>query len=87
MVFVTLSHSVEDYDKWKPVYDGHEGARISSGCKSANVYVSPQNKNKITVLFEWDTKENFQRFSESEDLKNAMMKAGVQGPPDVKFLE
>jgi len=87
MVYITLTHTVEDFDKWKAGYDSHADERTKSGCKSGTVYTNPSNHKQITILFEWDSKENFQKFSSSESLKAAMMNAGVKSPPDVKFLE
>ena len=39
------------------------------------------------LLFEWDSLDNARRFLESEELRQAMKKAGVSGQPDVHFLK
>ena len=87
MPYLLVKHKIEDYAKWKPVYDKHEAMRKVSGAKEARLYRSASNPNEITLLFEWDDFANARKFAESEDLKNAMKQAGVTGPPEVSFLE
>lgn len=38
MVHLLVHHSVEDYNKWKPVFDEHESARAKAGSKGAQVF-------------------------------------------------
>jgi hypothetical protein len=37
-------------------------------------------------MFEWDSLENAQKYAQSPELKAAMERAGVEGPPDISFL-
>ncbi|MEA2573821.1 MAG: hypothetical protein QOH93_1119 [Chloroflexia bacterium] len=87
MAYLIVHHTVEDYDQWKPVFDGHASARKEHGSKGAQVLRSVQNPNEIVSVFEWDSIENAQAFASSPGLREAMQNAGVIGRPEVIFLE
>ena len=87
MVNVIVRHKVEDFGKWKSVYDEHASARKDAGCQSDQVLQNGDDPNDVAISFDWDNLENFRKFSESEDLKEAMQKAGVAGKPDFYFSD
>ena len=43
--------------------------------------------NEVVVLFEWDSVENAQAFASSDNLREAMQKAGVVSKPNIYFLD
>ena len=87
MPHLLVHHKVEDYGKWKPVFDEHSSFRSQSGSKGGKIFRSADNPNDLFILFEWDSVENIQKFAQSDSLKEAMQKAGVVGMPDVYFME
>ena len=69
---------VEDYAKWKPVFDQLADARrASGGAKKGTLFRDADNPNDITILIEWDTLENARKFIQSDTVKNALKKSGV----------
>ena len=86
MPYILVQQSVEDYAKWKPVFDEQED-RQAAGSKGGFIFRNADDPNQITVLLEWDTLDNARAFAGSDELKEAMQRAGVTGPPDVYFLE
>lgn len=86
MTTVIVSHSVADFDTWKPVYDAHEG-RAANGCQSAEVLRSTDDPNAITIVMRYPSTEQAQGFLNDASLKEAMKNAGVQGAPDIRVLE
>ncbi len=69
---------VEDYAKWKPVFDQLSAPRkASGGAKGGMLFRDADNPNDITILNEWDNLENAHKFIESEDVKKAIKKSGV----------
>jgi heme-degrading monooxygenase HmoA len=69
---------VEDYAKWKPVFDQIAPARkASGGAKSGILFRDADNPNEITILIEWDTLENARNFIQSEDVKKSLKKSGT----------
>jgi heme-degrading monooxygenase HmoA len=41
----------------------------------------------VTVLLEWEDLDKARAFASSDELREAMQRAGVTGPPSVSFLE
>jgi len=86
MSHIFVRHRVEDYPKWKEVFDNFVDTRKSFGEKSFQVLQHNEDANNLYVLFQWDSMENAHKFFESSDLKNAMEQAGVAKAPEIHFL-
>jgi quinol monooxygenase YgiN len=88
MVYIYVQQSVEDYAKWREGYDNHAAARQASGATDeAYVMRDVGDPNNITVILGWSDLEKAKAFTQSASLKEAMQKAGVTGPPEIRFLE
>lgn len=87
MTYVLVIHKVEDYDKWKVVYDGDTETRKAKGSKGAVVFRMADDPNEIVVMTEWENLTKAKRFAEAEELRITMLKAGVIGQPEVYYLE
>jgi heme-degrading monooxygenase HmoA len=87
MTYVLVLHHVEDYSRWKVVYDGDRAVRKDRGSKGSSVLRNADDPNHLVVITEWENLESAKNFAESEDLKNTMQKAGVIGRPAVFYLE
>lgn len=86
MPFLLIHHKVENFNKWKPLFDEHGKKRRSAGSKKYQIFHGADDANNLVILFEWDNMENAHAFAESEDLKQKMKEAGVIGEPDIYFL-
>jgi quinol monooxygenase YgiN len=62
------------------------GLRAANGELSAQIFRDASDPNSLTVMNKWNSLENAQKFAHSPELKAAMEKAGVAGPPTVYFL-
>lgn len=88
MVYLLVEHKVEDFDKWKSVYDGHESVRRNAGLKELYLLrSSTKGPNDVVILFEGSDPAKVRDFIASEDLKKTMQKAGVVGTPVFNVLE
>lgn len=87
MVYVVLDYKVEDYSKWKPVFDNYGVMRKKAGSKGGTLFHVSCEPNHISILFEWDKKENAANFFASDETKKTQKGAGVIGKPDVWFLD
>ena len=89
MVYITVAYGVSDFDKWRIGFNSFNEVRKAAGCLSTTVYVSPDDRNSLNVVFEWDSKENFVKFSNNPELKEAMSKSNilVTSPPMIKFWD
>ena len=88
MVYIYVRHTVEDYASWKEGFDQHTPARQAGGATD-EVYVmrNIDDPNEITIILGWSDLDKARAFTQSASLKEAMQKAGVTGPPEVRFLE
>ena len=87
MSYLLVRHKVENYDKWKPVFDAHGATRKAGGSKGARLFRNAADPNELVTLFEWDNLEKAQKFAQSPELREAMQKAGVVDHPDLYFLD
>jgi heme-degrading monooxygenase HmoA len=87
MPYLIIRHKVEDYAKWKPVFDAHGATRQANGSKGGRLFRNADDPNETVILFEWDDLEKARQFAQSDDLRQAMQRAGVADRPDVYFLE
>jgi heme-degrading monooxygenase HmoA len=78
---------VEDYERWKPVFDEHGAVREQSGCKGERLFRNADDPNETVILLEWDDLDKARQFYHSDDLQETMQRAGVADQPDVYFLE
>jgi quinol monooxygenase YgiN len=84
--YMLIQHPVADFAQWKAVFDSKSDLRKSSGEKSALIFHDAANPNQLTLLMEWDSIANAQKYTQNPDLKAAMQNAGVNGPPTFTFI-
>ena len=87
MVHVLIRHKVADFAKWKPIYDAHHSARQNAGLREEYLLRNVDDPNELILLFSAEDLEKAKAFAASDDLRQAMQKAGVSDKPDVYFLK
>lgn len=78
-------HRVNDYNAWRSVYDGVDGIRQQHGCTSDEVLVDPSDQEDVLVLHRFPTVEQAEAFAASDELREAMGRAGVVGRPRIEI--
>ena len=87
MVTMFAKHTVKDFDAWKRVYDDFTPIRKKMGVTGASVHRDANSPNNLTITHTFKGLDAATAFAQSNDLKSAMMKAGVVGAPDIWFAE
>jgi heme-degrading monooxygenase HmoA len=87
MAQLFVHHKVEDYDKWRKVYDEMEGLRRSFGQIGQQVFRTAGNPNELVILTEWGTSDQARAYAQAPELKQGMQRAGVISQPEVLILE
>jgi len=82
-----IRHKVKDFSEWKPVYDGHITARQGAGLKKVFVLQNADDPDEVVILFEAEDHTRARELATSEDLQQAMERAGVIDRPDIYFLD
>ena len=85
--WMIVTHEVEDFDRWKEVFDQALPTRRSVGETSFYILHNPMNRNLVTVWFEWDTMEHARAWASDSALANGMVAAGVVSVPVFSFHE
>jgi hypothetical protein len=88
MGMMIIRHKVRDYGQWRPSFDGHGEMQKAAGLSNPRVYHSADsNKSEIVIVFDTKDTKMAKDFAASDDLKEAMMEAGVVDTPTIYFLE
>ena len=87
MTTMFVKHQVKDYNNWKSVYDEIAPFRKESGVTSASVHRASDDRNTVIVTHQFRDLNAAKKFVDSEGLKTAMNKAGVNSQPEFWFAE
>ena len=78
-----VRHSVDDYETWKPAFDGHESGRRLHGATGHRLL---RDGNALTVLIDFPDRESAQAFVTDPALREVMAKGGVVSEPAVDIV-
>ena len=87
MAWTHVRHRVEDYPKWKEVFDSTAEYKRSHGWKGYRIHAIEGDDNYLLVMEEFETDEQVREFIGSDYLREAMGRAGVSGQPDILVVE
>jgi hypothetical protein len=82
-----VKHKVGDFSTWKPSYDELASVRKQKGVMAASVHCIANDPNTIIVTHQFKDMNAATGFANSAELKSAMAKAGVNGPPEIWISE
>jgi hypothetical protein len=87
MPYLLVRHKVEDYARWKPIFDADAATRRASGSQGGRLFRNASDPNELVILFELADLEKARQYTQSEELRGEMQQAGVADQPDIYFLE
>lgn len=87
MPYTLVRHKGEDYERWKPVFDGDSENLKKAGYRGYQLFRNADDSNEILVLFDVDDLEAIRQHGQSDELRRKMQEAGVIDRPDFYFLE
>ena len=87
MASMFIKHRVTDFSTWKPVFDEHETARREFGTTAHSVHRDADDPNVVIIAFRVASIARAREFTASPELRAAMERAGVVGPPEFWFTE
>ncbi len=83
MVRLFARHLVKDYGVWRQAFDAFAPTQADMGVVASGVYRADDNPNDVTVWHDFATVVEANNLAQSDALKTTMMKAGVEGPPQI----
>ncbi len=87
MAYLSIKHTVNNFNHWKTVYDSLEAARGQHGFIGSQILRGADNPNHIVVLEEYQTLEGARTWAHSADFHVANGHAGVNCVPEISFFE
>ncbi len=85
MADVLVKIRVEDYEKWKSMFDNFNEERKAAGSKGANIFRDAEDPNLVIILLKWDDLNNARKFYEPRINKKIPQKGGVT-EEEINFL-
>jgi len=82
-----IVHKVKDFAKWKVGFDAHAEHRKTAGVMGHHLSQGADDPNMVAVYMPMATTEKFDEMVKSEDMKKAMMEAGVEGKPEIHMMK
>ena len=84
-VTVIVSLKVAEFSKWKAGFDAHAEERSEAGL-NAVAHQNIDDQNNAIVIGTAPSKEAFLAFFTTPETQEMQKKAGVLGPPEIKFI-
>ena len=81
-----VMHDVEDYEKWRPVFDADEERRLANGLHIRGLLQNTENPNSLLIVGAYDDVEVAKAMIGSEEMIEKMAESGVIGEPSVSFI-
>lgn len=91
MPHLLIRIKVSDYDKWKSSYDKGpaKAHRIATNSTGGHIFRDAEDNNKVTVLFEWGSMEDLQKYlglMGTPETQRVVQEAGIIGPPEAVYI-
>jgi hypothetical protein len=87
MVHVLVHHKVADFNRWKEAFDTHIIARKRAGEIGFHVFHNMEDARDLFLLLDWESVDQAKKFMSSGELRERMQQAGVEGIPEIQYLE
>lgn len=78
MVYVLVTIKVENYARWKAIFDKKSVKREESGAKETRLFRNFENQNEIVILFEWDNLSNARKYMESDKIQKYLQDVAAE---------
>ncbi len=88
MIVAIIHHHVADFAAWRQSYDSVTDLQRQGGVRSQSVMTSVDDPNLVVITHSFDDAATAHAFFDREDLKAAMVGAGVDlGTLSLEFLD
>ena len=87
MPVLLIRHKVTNYETWRQVFLEDAVVRQANGQLGERFFRNAADPGEVWILLEWDDLFRARLFVRSDDLLEAIVRAGVVDRPDYWFLE
>jgi heme-degrading monooxygenase HmoA len=78
---------VANFERWKEDFESMTALRRGSGWIEHRVVRDATDPNIVTVISRVEDLDSAKRYGQSNELREAMKRSGVLGPPEIAFCE
>ena len=82
-----IRHKVSEYDTWRQVFLKDVGTRQANGSQGELFFRSAADPSEVWILLNWDDHFRARLFVKSDELSEALTRAGVIDRPDYWYLD
>jgi len=82
-----IRERVQDYARWRTVFDSLSETKKQRGFVSAKVFQDSADANEIIILETWNSLDEARAWAQSAEIREAMKNAGALPPPVILFLD
>lgn len=86
MPFLLIRHQVKDVAAWQRVFDEEAGTRRAHGAQRERLFRAASAPNELWLLLEWDDLFRAELYVQSDELRDALERAGVTDRPDYWYF-
>ena len=86
MTTLLCRNKVEDFGRWKKVFDSHLEAQRNSGLRIKNVWQNLEDATEVFMLFDVDDLAKAKGFIHSAQVPDAQKASGMTAKPEMFFL-
>ena len=87
MATLIVKHRVKNFETWKAVFDEMGALRARHGWTSHSVLRDAADPNLVTIVNRVASLEQAKAYGGSPELRAAMQRGGIDGAPEVTFLD
>ena len=86
MPILLIRHHVKDFAVWQRVFGEEASIRRANGARRERLLRTAAAPNELWLLLEWDDLFRAELYVQSDDLRDALERAGVTDHPDYWYL-
>jgi quinol monooxygenase YgiN len=87
MATMLVKHRVANWESWKKEFDAMEPIRREHGWIGHEVHRDANDPNVVVIVNRVKDVASAKRYGGSDALRAGMQRAGVQGMPEITFLD
>lgn len=87
MPYTVARHRVGDYPRWRRAFEENSDAREEAGSRGGHIFRNEGNHDDVTVFLAWEDLDRARSYYASDAALEEWEEGGVEGEPEVLFLE
>jgi hypothetical protein len=86
-IYMMASFRVGDFATWQSVYEEDNKRREQAGLVELNIFQCNEDPNALTLIFEVESIERTKAFLDSQEIRERMKLATIEGDPEICYLK